>query len=201
MAVPSPNLTKMSLSVDEFEQSFQACTAILGSNSVNHTHDPEEAKASVDQTIQKFLDSAKALESIFLQKRLYLSVHRPEQSLAEEIQDLKAEIHKKDMVLQRFNEKLDQWKGILTDSGVRPPLILPSPSNQPGPMTPHARPPMVSPQMMQRVPQPGAPMRMMTSPVPQGNMMGPRMAGAMGVPGPPNAYGPPPQQPIAVRCQ
>ena len=178
----------MSLSVDEFEQAFQACTAILGSNGVNHTHDSEEVKASVDQTIQRFLDSAKALESLFLQKRLYLSVHRPEQSLTEEINDLKAELAKKELVLQRFHEKLDQWKIILSDPGVRPPIVGPGGSANQGQLPTLTRPPMVPQQMIQRGPPPPGIRIPNAAP---GPMMGSRMANVSGAPG---AYGPTPPQ-------
>jgi hypothetical protein len=37
----------------------------------------------VDQCVQKFVDIAKQLESFFLQKRLMLSVHKPEQIIKE----------------------------------------------------------------------------------------------------------------------
>lgn len=179
----------MSLSVDEFEQAFQACSAILASNGVNHTHDSEEVKASVDQTIQRFLDSAKALESIFLQKRLYLSVHRPEQSLTEEINDLRAELARKEQVLQRFHEKLDHWKSILSDPGVRPPMVGPVGTPSQGQLPTLTRPPMVPVQMIPRGPPPGIRMASGTAVAP-GSIMGPRMAS---VPAGPGGYGPPPQ--------
>lgn len=84
--------------VDDFETSFQSCLAAITNPNTNQVHDIDEVKTSVDQTIQRFLDNAKQLECFFLQKRLYLSVHKPEQLIAEDIADLKAEIQRKDMV-------------------------------------------------------------------------------------------------------
>lgn len=102
--------------VDEFENSFQACLAALTNPSSNHIHDSDEIKTSVDQTIQRFLDSAKQMECFFLQKRLYLSTHKPEQLIVEDICDLKTEIARKDQVLQKYHEKISVWQSILSDT-------------------------------------------------------------------------------------
>lgn len=105
----------MSSVVDEFENSFQCCVTALTSPTTNFTHDPEEVKTSADQTVQRFLESAKAMECFFLQKRLYLSVHRPEQLIREEIEEIKGEIQRKDQVIGKFQEKLVQWQSMLSD--------------------------------------------------------------------------------------
>lgn len=105
----------MSSVVDEFENSFQCCITALTSPTTNFTHDSEEVKTSADQTVQRFLESAKAMECFFLQKRLYLSVHRPEQLIREEIDEIRGEIQRKDQVIGKFQEKLVQWQSMLSD--------------------------------------------------------------------------------------
>jgi mediator of RNA polymerase II transcription subunit 28 len=139
--------------VDEIENAFQACIAVLtipSSNQNNHIHDSDEIKTSVDQTIQRFLDSAKQMECAFLQKRLFLSSRKPEQLIAEDIADLKSEISRKDQVLQRYHEKIPHLQSILSDT--QPPSGPQVPSNlQPampgGGMPPRGPPPgmMVGP--------------------------------------------------------
>ena len=39
--------------------------------------------SGLEQSIQKYLDAAKQLETFFLQKRLLLSIHKPEQVITE----------------------------------------------------------------------------------------------------------------------
>jgi len=130
--------------VDDFETSFQSCLAAVTNPNTNQIHDIEEVKSSVDQTIQRFLDCAKQLECFFLQKRLYLSVHKPEQLIVEDINDLKAEIQRKDMVMQKYQEKIGAWQSILAEQSVP----MPGPLQQ----VPHGpvqnMPPGMRPQMM-----------------------------------------------------
>ena len=71
--------------VDELEQSFQDCLALLTNQEFFNVVDSEESKASIEQTIQKFLDNAHKLETFFLQKRFLLSIHKPEQIIKEDI--------------------------------------------------------------------------------------------------------------------
>lgn len=101
--------------VDDFENSFQSCLASVTNQNTNHVHDAEEIKTSVDQTIQRFLDSAKSMECFFLQKRLYLASNNPEQLIQEDITDLRHEIQRKDLVIKRLQGKIEEWKGILHD--------------------------------------------------------------------------------------
>uniref|UniRef100_A0ABM5GHT8 Mediator of RNA polymerase II transcription subunit 28 n=1 Tax=Pogona vitticeps TaxID=103695 RepID=A0ABM5GHT8_9SAUR len=65
--------------VDELEASFEACFASLVSQDYVNGTDQEEIRTGVDQCIQKFLDVARQTECFFLQKRLQLSVQKPEQ--------------------------------------------------------------------------------------------------------------------------
>ncbi|XP_037753946.1 mediator of RNA polymerase II transcription subunit 28 isoform X2 [Chelonia mydas] len=64
--------------VDELEASFEACFASLVSQDYVNGTDQEEIRTGVDQCIQKFLDVARQTECFFLQKRLHLSVQKPE---------------------------------------------------------------------------------------------------------------------------
>ena len=113
----------MSNPVDEFEHAFQSCITALTSPAPNYAHDSEEVKTSVDQTVQRFLDSAKSMETFFLQKRLYLSVHKPELLIMEDIQEIKTEILRKDAVIQKFQEKLETWQGMLSEQPPPPPAM------------------------------------------------------------------------------
>ncbi|XP_016136258.1 mediator of RNA polymerase II transcription subunit 28-like [Sinocyclocheilus grahami] len=65
--------------VDELEASFEACFASLVSQDYVNGTDQEEIRTGVDQCIQKFLDVARQTECFFLQKRLQLSVQKPDQ--------------------------------------------------------------------------------------------------------------------------
>ncbi|MEE6462415.1 hypothetical protein FKM82_001584 [Ascaphus truei] len=83
MATPpgpkNPNVTL----VDELESSFEACFASLVSQDYVNGTDQEEIRTGVDQCVQKFLDVARQTECFFLQKRLQLSVQKPEQVIKE----------------------------------------------------------------------------------------------------------------------
>ena len=175
----------MSNSVDEFEHAFQSCITALTSPSANYPHDSEEVKTSVDQTVQRFLDSAKAMESFFLQKRLYLSVHKPELLIKEDIDDIKTEIQRKDAVIQRFQEKLQSWKGMLSEQPPAPlgqQHLVPHPPGQ-GPQTmppgsgmmPSMGPSMIPGQMHMRGPTPGQMMPHPSGMHATGPMTGPQM--------------------------
>src|SRR5258708_2928642 len=68
------------------------------------------------------------MEDFFLQKRLLLSIQKPEQIILDDINDLKAEITRKDQVLQKYYEKLNYWQGILSEtvaSGLPGPRQVP----------------------------------------------------------------------------
>jgi hypothetical protein len=105
----------MSSAMDEFENAFQSCVTALTNSTTNYPHDPEEVKTTADQTVQRFLDSAKAMECFFLQKRLHFSVHNPDQLVKEDIDDIKIEIQRKDIVIHKFQEKLQMWQRMLSD--------------------------------------------------------------------------------------
>lgn len=160
----------MSSVVDEFEQAFQSCVAAISAPTSNYTHDLEEVKTSADQTVQRFLDSAKQMECFFLQKRLFLSVHRPEQMMKEDIDEIKAEIVRKDAVISRFQDKLQQWQGMLSDQPQAVMGMTGGPAAHPlAPPAPH---PMIQQHLQQGHQSPGVPQMGMRGPHPGQQMMG-----------------------------
>jgi len=135
--------------VDDFENSFQACLSSLTNPNGNQIHDSEETKTSVELTIQRFLDVAHQMECFFLQKRLLLSVQKPDLILTEDCGELKNEIARKDQILQKYYDKLQLWQNILNDTvamGTAPPNLQRQTSimSQSGsaPTTPSQPPPM-----------------------------------------------------------
>ncbi|GIY49926.1 mediator of RNA polymerase II transcription subunit 28 [Caerostris extrusa] len=147
--------------VEEFEKSFQDCLAVLTNFDLHNARDPDEIRTSVDLTVQRFIDVSKQMDCFFLQKRLLLSVQKPEHLLVENIQELAAEVKRKDELIEKYNNKIQTWQTLLQDaSGGTPRQPLPA---QPQPPPPPPPPPNVttlqgSPSQMppQVVQQPGA---------------------------------------------
>uniref|UniRef100_A0A0B7BIP0 Mediator of RNA polymerase II transcription subunit 28 n=1 Tax=Arion vulgaris TaxID=1028688 RepID=A0A0B7BIP0_9EUPU len=181
--------------VDDFESAFQNCISLLTSQEYFNIQDSEETRVGVENSIQRFLESARQLETFFLNKRLMLSVARPEHVLNEDIIELKAELERKEKLLEKHHEKLPKWQVLLRSNAPTPSTTPSSPySGSQGP--PHqsmsAVPSMpmstVGPQM--GVPQP---VTMMSSSMAPGQYPGPP-AGHPGQYMPPPAY---PQGPLA----
>lgn len=168
--------------IDEFESAFQSMVTAITNHGTNHIHDHDEVKTTVDQTTQKFIDSARAIESWFLQKRMYLSINNPEQLMEEDICDIRNEIERKDMMIKRMESKIANWKAVLADtpqSGVtgpgqsHPSMIGPRPGfmdHGTGPGMWYApyqgqRPPQFTPDQAARMRHPG----MNRQPTPNGD--------------------------------
>ncbi|XP_047434559.1 mediator of RNA polymerase II transcription subunit 28 [Mugil cephalus] len=115
--------------VDELEASFEACFASLVSQDYVNGTDQEEIRTGVDQCIQKFLDVARQTECFFLQKRLQLSVQKPEQVVKEDVSELRNELQRKEMLVQKHLTKLHHWQQVLEDVSLqhRKPSDLPPP--------------------------------------------------------------------------
>lgn len=105
--------------VDELESSFEACFASLVSQDYVNGTDQEEIRTGVDQCIQKFLDIARQTECFFLQKRLQLSVQKPEQVIKEDVSELRSELQRKDALVQKHLTKLRHWQQVLEDINVQ----------------------------------------------------------------------------------
>ncbi|XP_011824882.1 PREDICTED: mediator of RNA polymerase II transcription subunit 28 [Mandrillus leucophaeus] len=73
----------------------------------------------VDQCIQKFLDIARQTECFFLQKRLQLSVQKPEQVIKEDVSELRNELQRKDALVQKHLTKLRHWQQVLEEINVQ----------------------------------------------------------------------------------
>ncbi|XP_077537847.1 mediator complex subunit 28 [Haemaphysalis longicornis] len=153
--------------VDDFENSFQACLAAVTNPDYFYVRDSEEVKTGVEQTIQRFLDVAKQMESFFLQKRLVLSAQKSEQIVMEDNTELRAELARKEQLLQKYNEKIHYWQSLLSDH------TSPSPGMGGGGGGP---------------PQPQPPQGTMPPMQQQQGVQGPVMAGGQGLPGGPLAY-------------
>lgn len=95
---------------------FKACLSSLTNPSTTHIHDSEEVKTSVEQTILKFLDIGRQIECFFLQKRLLLSVKKPELLLTEDCHELRNEIARKDQILNKYYEKLQIWQSMVNET-------------------------------------------------------------------------------------
>jgi mediator of RNA polymerase II transcription subunit 28 len=105
--------------VDELESSFEACFASLVSQDYVSGTDQEEIRPGVDQCIQKFLDIARQTECFFLQKKLQLSVQKPEQIIKEDVSELRNELQRKDSLVQKHLTKLRHWQQVLEDINVQ----------------------------------------------------------------------------------
>ena len=114
-AMPGVPTTSNSTLVDELESSFKACFASLVSQDYVNGTDQDEIRTGVDQCIQKFLDIARQTECFFLQKRLQLSVQKPEQVIKEDVSELRNEFQWKDALVQKHLTKLRYWQQVLED--------------------------------------------------------------------------------------
>ncbi|XP_054720496.1 mediator of RNA polymerase II transcription subunit 28-like [Uloborus diversus] len=145
--------------LQQIDQTEAACLAALTNPDHFNVRDSEEIKTGVEQTIQRFLDVAKQMECFFLQKRLLLSVQKPEHIVLENITELKNELLRKTHLLNKYNEKHQVWQNLLQQEipgTPRPPppaVNLQPPQNLPQMQGP---PPQQMPPM-QVVPQGGAP--------------------------------------------
>ncbi|KAL4640363.1 mediator of RNA polymerase II transcription subunit 28 [Arapaima gigas] len=105
--------------VDDLEASFEACFASLVSQDYVNGTDQEEIRTGVDQCIQKFLDVARQTECFFLQKRLQLSVQKPEQVVKEDVSELRNELQRKELLIQKHLTKIHNWQQVLEDINIQ----------------------------------------------------------------------------------
>ncbi|XP_077461574.1 mediator of RNA polymerase II transcription subunit 28 [Stigmatopora argus] len=120
--------------VDELEASFEACFASLVSQDYVNGTDQEEIRTGVDQCIQKFLDVARQTECFFLQKRLQLSVQKPEQVVKEDVSELRNELQRKELLVQKHLSKLHTWQQVLDEVSVQQQHRKASELPPPGPL-------------------------------------------------------------------
>ncbi|XP_073430735.1 mediator of RNA polymerase II transcription subunit 28-like [Dendrobates tinctorius] len=115
MSIPPGAKNTNSTLVDELESSFEACFASLVSQDYVNGTDQEEIRTGVEQCIQKFLDVARQTECFFLQKRLQLSVQKPEQVIKEDVTELRSELQRKEALIQKHLAKLRSWQQVLEE--------------------------------------------------------------------------------------
>ncbi|XP_069832569.1 mediator of RNA polymerase II transcription subunit 28 [Dendropsophus ebraccatus] len=115
MSTPPGPKNPNSTLVDELESSFEACFASLVSQDYVNGTDQEEIRTGVEQCIQKFLDVARQTECFFLQKRLQLSVQKPEQVIKEDVTELRSELQRKEALIQKHLTKLRSWQQVLEE--------------------------------------------------------------------------------------
>ncbi|KAM3939615.1 mediator of RNA polymerase II transcription subunit 28 isoform 1-T2 [Leptodactylus fuscus] len=115
MSTPPGAKNPNSTLVDELEASFEACFASLVSQDYVNGTDQEEIRTGVEQCIQKFLDVARQTECFFLQKRLQLSVQKPEQVIKEDVTELRSELQRKEALIQKHLTKLRSWQQVLEE--------------------------------------------------------------------------------------
>ena len=77
--------------------------------------DKNEIRAEAEQTTIKFIELARQMEAFFLQKRFLLSALKPELIVKEDINDLRAELIRKEDLIKRHYEKISVWQNILAD--------------------------------------------------------------------------------------
>ena len=70
----------------------------------------------VQQTANKFIDVARQMESFFLQKRFLISTLKPHMLLADENQELRFEIQRKEVLINKHYTRLEEWKSLLSDT-------------------------------------------------------------------------------------
>ncbi|KAG8453656.1 hypothetical protein GDO86_000333 [Hymenochirus boettgeri] len=115
MSTPPGSKNSNNTLVDDLESSFEACVASLVSQDYVNGTDQEEIRTGVEQCIQKFLDVARQTECFFLQKRLQLSVQKPEQVIKEDISELRNELQRKEGLIQKHLTKLRSWQQVLEE--------------------------------------------------------------------------------------
>ncbi|XP_030375958.1 mediator of RNA polymerase II transcription subunit 28 [Scaptodrosophila lebanonensis] len=133
--------------MDEFEEAFQACLLSLTKQEPNSGTNKEEIELEVQKTTNRFIDVARQMEAFFLQKRFLVSTLKPYMLIKDENQDLSIEIQRKDALLQKHYNRLEEWKACLSDiqQGVhnRPtPPMMPGPSMSGPPMPPRMMQPV-----------------------------------------------------------
>merc|ERR1712228_156536 len=107
---PENSETKKATLIEEFKHSFQDIWAplVTENNALFGSSHSEEARQSLEDSVMRYIDIARQLETWFAQRRIVLKT--PEQEIDEEIQDLKQEIERKDNLINKVLERSGKWK-------------------------------------------------------------------------------------------
>ena len=133
--------------MDEFEEAFQHCLHVL---TKKDPQKPEEdvIKLEVEQTTMNFINLARQIDVFFLQKRHLLSTLKPELLLSEENYDLKNELARKEELIKKHYDKIEQWKKLLNEQPKAMPVNV-GPGPPVGPMGPQGGvPPQMNPNLV-----------------------------------------------------
>lgn len=115
--VQTSPLSKQENLAETFEKAFQSCHACLTHPEGYLRTDHEETRATADQCMNNFLDSARQMEVFFLKKRLLLCRDKPENILKEEIENIEAEIERKNQTVAKHRDRLETWQQTLAGVG------------------------------------------------------------------------------------
>ncbi|TDG48817.1 hypothetical protein AWZ03_004720 [Drosophila navojoa] len=151
--------------MDEFEEAFQSCLLSLTKQEPNSGTNKEEIELEVQKTTNRFIDVARQMEAFFLQKRFLVSTLKPYMLIKDENQDLSIEIQRKETLLQKHYNRLEEWKACLSDIQ-QSVHTRPGPAMMPGPC-PGGMPPLGGPG-----PRPGLMSGMQPGGMPSGQMPG-----------------------------
>lgn len=109
--------------MDEFEEAFQNCLLSLTKLEANTGTNKEEVELEVQKTTNRFIDVARQMEAFFLQKRFLVSTLKPDQLIKDENQDLRIEIQRKEVLLNKHYSRLEEWKTCLSDIQQNPAAL------------------------------------------------------------------------------
>ncbi|ESN99567.1 hypothetical protein HELRODRAFT_176735 [Helobdella robusta] len=102
--------------MEKFETAFHDCLTLMAEGAPSNTSadaDPSELKLNVEVTFNKFNEAARLMENFFLEKQLILAA---DQDARENIEDLKSELERKECIIQRNRQKLQNWMSLANSS-------------------------------------------------------------------------------------
>ncbi|CAF0713327.1 unnamed protein product [Brachionus calyciflorus] len=114
--------------IDDLENAFRSFVSIynidLIENKTNHelakkaaSQLSEQTRTNIEQTANELYEKANLLETAFLRHRLDITKESPEEFLKEEIECLKAELNRKDELLQDTKKKIANCEQVLKNFG------------------------------------------------------------------------------------
>merc|ERR1719500_466019 len=108
--VQTDNDSKKATLIEEFKHAFQDIWAplVTEDNALFGSSHSEESRQSLENSVMRYIDIARQLETWFAQRRIVLKTG--EQEIDEEIQDLKQEIERKDNLINKVMERSQKWK-------------------------------------------------------------------------------------------
>ncbi len=77
--------------------------------------DHDELRVDTEHALQELMEKAHAMEGYFLKKRLHIAHLKPELVLKDDTNELRLELMRKDELLKKNYEKINQWQNILAD--------------------------------------------------------------------------------------